>query len=142
MISTPCNITSLFKPPKLLFQLLFFHNWTIAIPSFPDAPSTFINRIQKVQNNAAHRTLKAPNTDHINLIFTLCTGFQLTLESNTNFVLFVLLLSLLLVLSIFLIYSRFTHPLGNSDLLQTSIYCTYHLSTLSYMVIDWAQSTT
>ena len=26
---------------KLLFRLLFFHGWTIAIPSFSDAPSTF-----------------------------------------------------------------------------------------------------
>ena len=26
---------------KLLFRLLFFHDWTIAIPSFSDAPSPF-----------------------------------------------------------------------------------------------------
>ena len=58
----------------------------------------------------------------------LCTGLQSMLESNTNFVLFVLVLSLLLVLSIFPIYSTFTHPLGNSDLLQTSVYCASHLS--------------
>ena len=56
------------------------------------------------------------------------------LESNTNFVLFVLELSLLLVLSIFPVYSRFTPPLGNSDLLQTSVYCAFHLSTLSHTV--------
>ena len=62
------------------------------------------------------------------------TSIKLMLESNTNFVLFVLVLSLLLVLSMFPIYSRFTHPLGNSDLLQTSAYCAFHLSTLSHTV--------
>ena len=56
------------------------------------------------------------------------------LESNTNFALFVLVLSLLLVLSIFPIYPRFTHPLGNSDLLQTSVYFAFHLSALSHTV--------
>ena len=71
---------------------------------------------------------------HLHLIFALCTGFQSMLESNTNCLLFVFMLSLLLVLSIFLIYSRFTHSLGNSDLLQTSLYCAFHLSTLSHMV--------
>ena len=59
---------------------------------------------------------------------------QSMLESNTNFVLFVLVLSLLLVLSIFPIYSRFTHPLGNSDLLQAPVYCAFHLSTLRHKV--------
>ena len=39
--STPYDITSLFKPLKLLFRLMFFHDWIIAIPSFLDAPSTF-----------------------------------------------------------------------------------------------------
>ena len=70
----------------------------------------------------------------LHLIFALCTGFQSMLESNTNFVLFVLKLSLLLVLSVFPIYSRFTDPLGNSDLLQTSVYRAFHLSTLSCTV--------
>ena len=70
----------------------------------------------------------------LHLIFALCTGFQSKLESNTNFVLFVLELSLLLVLSIFPIYSSFTPPLGNSDLLQTSVYCAFHLSTLIHTV--------
>ena len=42
------------------------------------------------------------------------------------------MLSLLLVLSFFPSYSSFTHPLGNSDLLQTSVYCAFHLSTLSH----------
>ena len=78
--------------------------------------------LQKVQNNAARLILKAPKTDHINLIFALCTGFQSILESNVNFVLFVLVLSLLLVLSIFPICSRFTHSLGNPNLLQTSVH--------------------
>ena len=55
-------------------------------------------------------------------------------EIRENFVLFVLVLSLVLVLSIFPIYSRFIHPLGNSDLLQTSVYCAFHLSTLSHTV--------
>ena len=54
------------------------------------------------------------------------------LESNKTF--FVLVLSLLLVLSIFPIYSKFTHPLGNSDLLQTSVYSAVHLPTLSHRV--------
>ena len=63
-------------------------------------------------------------------VFALYTGFQSMLESNTNFVLFVLVPSLILVLSIFPIYSRFTHPLGNSNLPQTSVYCAFHLSTL------------
>ena len=81
---------------------------------------------------ASSRKLLIQTTLH--LIFALCTGFQPMLESNTNFVLFVLLLSLLLVLSIFLIYSRFTHPLGNSDLLQTSVLCACRLSTLSHTV--------
>ena len=35
------TITSLYKPPKLSFLLSFFHDWTIAIPSFPYALSTF-----------------------------------------------------------------------------------------------------
>ena len=74
-----------------------------------------------------------PTTLH--LIFASCTSFRLMLQWNTNFVLFVLVLSLLLVLSIFPIYSRFTHPLGNSNCLQTSVYCAFHLSTLSHMVI-------
>ena len=73
---------------------------------------------------------------HVNnsYIFALCTGFQSMLESNTNFVLLVLMLSLLLVLSIFPISSRFTHPLGNSEPLQTPVYCAFHLSTLSHTV--------
>ena len=29
------------------------------------------------------------------------------------------------------VYSRSTHPLGNSNLLQTSVYCAFHLSTLN-----------
>ena len=32
---------SLFRPQKLLFLLLFSHDWTIPIPFFPDALSTF-----------------------------------------------------------------------------------------------------
>ena len=97
-------------------------------------PPYLLNRLQKVQNNAACLILKAPKTDHITPLFALCTGFQSMLESNTNFVLFLLVLSLLLVLSIFPIYSRFTHPLGNSDPLQISVYCAFHLSTLSHTV--------
>ena len=73
---------------------------------------------------------------HVNnsYIFALCTGFQSMLESNTNFVLFVLVLSLLLLQSIFPIYSRFKTFPGNSDLLQTNVYCAFHLSTLSHTV--------
>ena len=67
----------------------------------------------------------------LHLIFAVCIDVQSMLESNTNFAVFVLVL---LVLSIFPIYSRFTHPLGNSDLLQTSVYCAFHLSTLSHTV--------
>ena len=70
----------------------------------------------------------------LHLIFTLCTGFQSMLESNTNFVVFVLVLPLPWVLSIFPIYPRFTHPLGASDLLQTSAYCAFHLTTSSHTV--------
>ena len=93
-----------------------------------------LNRLQKVQNNAARLTLKPLRQTTLHVIFAVCTGFQSMLESNANFVLFVLVLSLLLVLSSFSIYSRFTHPLGNSDLLQTSVYCAFHLSTLSHVV--------
>ena len=91
----------------------------------PGCSQYLLNRLQKVHNNAARFIL---------LIFALCTGFQSMLESNTNFVLFVLVLSLLLVLSIFPIYSRFAHPLGDSNLLETSVRCAFHLSTLSHMV--------
>ena len=48
----------------------------------------------------------------LHLIFALCTGFQSMLESNTNFVLFDLVLSLLLVLTFFPVYSRFTYRLS------------------------------
>ena len=116
-----------------LFWLLFFHDWTIAVPSFLDDPSTFktdFKRFRTMQPASSWKLLR--QTTH--LIFALCTGFHSMLESNTNFVLFVLVLSLLLVLSIFLIYSWFTHPLGNSNLPQTSIYCAFHLSTLSHTV--------
>ena len=130
----PYDISSLFKPLKLLFRLLFFHDWTIAILSFPDAPSTFetdFKRFRTMQPAWSWKLLRQPT---LHLIFALCTGFQLMLESNTNFVLFVLVLSLLLVLSIFPIYSRFTHPLGNSNLLQTSVYCAFCLSAPGHTV--------
>ena len=70
----------------------------------------------------------------LHLIFAPCTGFQSMLESNTNCVLFVSVLSLLLVSSTFPIYARFTHSLGNSDRLQTSVYCAFHLSTLGHTI--------
>ena len=97
-------------------------------------PQHLLNRLQKVQNNAARLILKAPKTDHITPHLRTLHWLQSMLESNANFVLFVLVLSLLLVLSIFLIYSRFSHPLGNSDLLQTSVHCAFHLSILSHMM--------
>ena len=94
----------------------------------PRCPQHLLIRVQKVLNNAAHLILTT-----LHLIFALCTGFQSVLESNTNFVLFVLVLSLLLVLSIFPIYSRFTHTLGNSNLLQTSVLlCISCVNTKSY----------
>lgn len=73
---------------------------------------SLINRLQNAQDHAASSLiLKVPRSDHITAIFALCTGF----------------------LSIVLIYSRSTHPPSNSDLLQTAVYCAYHLSTLSHM---------
>ena len=45
---------------KTLVSALFFHDWTIAIPSFPDALGIFLNRLQKVKNNAVRLILKAP----------------------------------------------------------------------------------
>ena len=86
-----------------------------------------------VQNNAACLILKAPKTDlitphHRTLLWLLIEArikYKKTLLS---------LLLLLLVLSIFPIYSRFTHPLGNSDPLQTFVYCAFHLSTLGHTV--------
>ena len=68
------------------------------------------------------------------LIFAFCTGFQTMIESNTKCLLFVLVLSLLQVPSIFPIYSRRTHPLGNSNLPTTAVYCAFHLSTPSRSV--------
>ena len=97
-------------------------------------PQYLLNRLRKVQNNAARLILKASKTDHITPHLRTLHWLPNEARKNTNFVLFVLVLSLLLVLSIFPIYSRFTHPLGNSDLLQTSVCCTFHPSTLSHTV--------
>ena len=106
-----------------LLQFLPF--WMPSVPS---------KEIQKVQNNAASLILKAAKTDNMTPHFALCTGFQSMLGSNTKFVLFVLALSLLLVLSTVPIYSRFTHPLGHSNLVQTTVYCAFHLSPLCHTV--------
>ena len=97
----------------------------------PPLPSKDFKRFRTMPLASSWKLLRQTT---LHLIFALCTGFQSMLESNTNSVLFVLVLSLLLVLSIFPIYSRFTHSLGNSDLLQTSVYCAFHLSTLSHTV--------
>ena len=97
-------------------------------------PQYLINRLQMVQNNAARLISKAPKTDHTTL--HLRTLHWLPIDATIKYKLcsLCLVLSLLLFLSIFPIYSKFTHPLGNSDLLQTSVYCAFHLSTLSHMV--------
>ena len=70
----------------------------------------------------------------MHFIFTLCTGFQSTLESNTQFLLFVSVLLHLPALSTILICSRSTHLLGNFDILQTALCCAFHLLTLSCVV--------
>ena len=115
---------------NFLFRLLFFYDWTIAVPSFPDAPSAIksLQRFKTMQPVSSQKLLRQTS---LHLIFTLCIGFRSILESNTNFVLFVLVLSLLLVLSSFLIFSTFTHPVGNFDLLRTSVCCAFRLSTLN-----------
>ena len=97
-------------------------------------PQYLLNRLQKVQNNAACLILKAPKTDHITL--HLRTLHWLPIDATIKYKLcsLCLVLSLLLFLSIFPIYSKFTHPLGNSDLLQTSVYSAVHLPTLSHRV--------
>ena len=95
------------------------YNWTIEIPSFP-VPPVPSEQTSGGSEQCNRLILKAHKTDHtIHLIFTLCTGFQSMLESNTNFV---LVLSFLLVRSVFQICARFTHHLCNSNLLQTSVY--------------------
>ena len=88
--------------------------------------STDFKRFRTMQPASSWKLLRQTT---LHLIFALCAGFQSML-----FVLFASVLSLLLVLSIFLNYSRFTQPLGNSKLLQTSIYCAFHLSTLNHTV--------
>ena len=88
--------------------------------------STDFKRFRTMQPASSWKLLRQIT---LHLIFAPWTGFQSMLESNTNFVLFVLVLSLLLVLSIFPVYSRFTQPLDNSDLLQTSVCCSFHLSS-------------
>ena len=49
----------LFKPPTLLFRLLFFHDWTIAIPPFqmPPAPSN--------QSSKGSKQCSPPHFDHL-----------------------------------------------------------------------------
>ena len=88
-------------------------------------PQCLLNRLQKVQNNAALLILKAPKTDHITP--HLCTLHWLPIDATIKYK----LCSPCLVLSTFPIFSRFTPPLGYSDFLQTSIYCAFHLLTLS-----------
>ena len=95
----------------------------------------------KVQNNVAHLSLKTPGPDHIT--HHLCTLHccQMMLESNSEYLLNVSVLSLLLALSTFLIYIRSTCPLGSFDLPLTATHCVFHLSTLSHMVNAWPWNT-
>ena len=67
----------------------------------------------------------------LHLIFTLCTGFKLMLESDTKFVHFLISAGpVFFLLDLLKIYT----PSRNSDLLQTTVYCAFHLSTLSHMM--------
>ena len=92
-----------------------------------------LNRLQKVQNNAARLILKAPKTDHITP--HLHTLHWLPIDSRIKYKLCSLCFGAITSTGpIFPIYSRFTHSLGNSDLLQTSVYCAFYLSTLSHTV--------
>ena len=120
-----CCISSYAQPLCSSHQNSCFCFWSLCLDFcnflLPGCPQYLLSRPQKVQNSAAHLILKVPETDH-NLIFTLCTGIQSALKSDTRFLLFVSVLSLPSVLSICLIYSWSRHPLGNSDFLQPGIY--------------------
>ena len=99
-----------------------------------DGPNTLYEGTSKVQNNVAHLSLKTPGPDHIT--HHLCTLHccQMMLESNSEYLLNVSVLSLLWALSTFLIYIRSTCPLGSFDLPLTATHCVFHLSTPSHMV--------
>ena len=64
MKSTQYAITLLFKPPKCLFQLLFFSRLDYCNSLLSRYPQFFLNRLQKIENNVAHLILKASKTDH------------------------------------------------------------------------------
>ena len=102
-------ISSNAQPLSSSHQNSCFCFWSLCLDFcnflLPGCPQYLLSRPQKVQNSAAHLVLKVPETDHIILIFTLCTGIQSALKSNTRFLLFVSVLSLLSVLSVCLIYS-------------------------------------
>ena len=97
-------------------------------------PQYLLNRLRKVQNNAARLTLKAPNTDHIT--FHLRTLHWLPTDARIKYKLCSLCFCAITSTGpvYHAIYSRFTHPLGNTDLPQTSVYCAFRLSTLSHTV--------
>ena len=97
---------------------------------FSGCPQYLLNRLQKVQNDQPASSWELLRQTALHIIFTLCAGFQPMLESNTNFVLFVLVLSFLLVLSTFPIYSRFTQPLGNWS--SADILCIPSVNTKTY----------
>ena len=74
-----------------------------------------LNKLQKVQNNAARLILKAPKTERITP--HLRTLHWLPIDARIKYKLCSLCLGAITStgLSIYPIYSRFTHPVGNFD---------------------------
>ena len=88
-------------------------------------PQYFINRLQKVQNNAARLILKIPKIDHI--MPHVLTLHWLPLDARIQYKICSLasMLSTLLVHSTLLTYLRFMHLLANSSLLLTLVHCAF-----------------
>ena len=123
---TSLPISGLGNRDHLWWLVLLFGEFCDSLLS--GCPQYLINRLQKFKTKQPISSWKPLRQTTLHLIFARCTGFQSMVGSNTKFLLFVFVLFLLLVLSVFLIYSRATHPLVNSNLPQTAAYCAFHLS--------------
>ena len=113
---------------KTLFSAFVLSRLDYCISLLSCCLQYLLNRLQ-----AVHLILKTPKTEHITP--HLHTLHWLPIDSRIKYKLCSLCFGAITSTGpIFPIYSRFTHPLGNSDPLQTSINCSFHLSTLSHTV--------
>ena len=107
--------TKTFIPAFVLSRLDYCNSLNSGCPQY------FLNRLQKVHNNAARFILKAPKTDHITP--HLRTLHWLPIDARIKYKLCSLCFGAITSTGpVYLsIYSRFTHSQSNSDFLQTSL---------------------